>query len=770
MRLHRRTAVGLSAGLVAIVLVGAFGAPAGWALTVSSPALAGSVSDNAVLPGATSVATSGSYAYTTAYSAGRLTAIDLHDIAHPAVAGETASSSTLLNASTVNIAGGYAFVASKNRNGPRGSNSNDDGTGNSLTIVDIATNPAQPAVAGSVRDPVDLFGAYGVAVSGNYAYVAAQGCLSGQPCPNPNVGDSFAVVDVTWPASPTVVATLRNSNLPAPWTGSQALKHASSVAISGTYAYVTAAYSNRLTVIDISNPLGPQIVASIQDSSRLAFAVDVAVQGGYAYVTDQSSGLGRVAVVDVHDPTSPTIVATVTNSTWLNGAYRIRLHGDFAYVSATYSDAVSAIDVSDPTKPRFVGGFADGVDLNRTTGLDLDSSGRFLVASSPFAPSETNPLYPPYPFQSGGTTLTGTVTVVDLDPSPIAVAIDSSSEPASPTSQTWATFAFTVSDAVSSVRCRLDGASLAPCTSPTTQAYAGLTVGSHTFTVQATDAAGNVAADSYSWQVDPVQGPVTGVLDDFGRADGGVGSSWSVIKSSGFAAMKIVAGVAVDSSSSQYAWNFWNPAGFGPDCEAFVTVASSSGSDTVRVGARVSGGGTGAYSGYFVSVSAAGVWSIVRVDSGSAVTLVSGVTQALAAGDRLAIRVVGSTVSALHWQPGGGWVQLLGYDTASDAVRYTQAGDLAVEFKTSTIDDFGGGTYPAAPANVSLPVVGGAASATVGQQLTASPVCGMARRRRASGMRGCAVTVAAVAVSRSGRPRLGIRRFRPMRARRWSFR
>ena len=105
----------------------------------------------------------------------------------------------------MNIVGGYAYVASKNRNGPNGSNSNDDGSGNSLTILDIATNPAQPTVVGSVRDPINLFGAYGVAVSGNYAYVAAQGCLSGKPCPNPNVGDSFAVVDISNPANPTIV-------------------------------------------------------------------------------------------------------------------------------------------------------------------------------------------------------------------------------------------------------------------------------------------------------------------------------------------------------------------------------------------------------------------------------------------------------------------------------------------------------------------------------------------------------------------------------------
>ena len=45
-----------------------------------------------------------------------------------------------------------------------------------------------------------------------------------------------------------------NSALPAPWTGTNALKHATSVAVSGNYAYVTASYSNRLTVLDISDP------------------------------------------------------------------------------------------------------------------------------------------------------------------------------------------------------------------------------------------------------------------------------------------------------------------------------------------------------------------------------------------------------------------------------------------------------------------------------------------------------------------------------------
>src|SRR5579862_1716877 len=229
------------------------------AVAVAASSQAASVSSSVDLPGATATAVSGNYAYVTASSVGRVTAVNISNPSVPTIAGESASSNALVNASNIAISGGYAYVVSKNRNGPQGSNQNDDGTGNALTILDIASNPAQPTIVGSVRDATNLFGGYGIAVSGGYAYVAAQGCLAGQPCPNPNVGNSFAVVNVSVPSSPTVVATLHNNSLPAPFNGSNSLDHPTSVAISGNYAYVTSSYSNRLTVIDISNPLNPTI-------------------------------------------------------------------------------------------------------------------------------------------------------------------------------------------------------------------------------------------------------------------------------------------------------------------------------------------------------------------------------------------------------------------------------------------------------------------------------------------------------------------------------
>jgi hypothetical protein len=51
-------------------------------------------------------------------------------------------------------------------------------------------------------------------------------------------------------------------------------------------------------------------------------------------------------------------------------------------------------------------------------------------------------------------------------------------------------------------------------------------------------------------------------------------------------------------------------------------------------------------------------------------------------------------VTALHYSGGGGWAQVLSYDTSGDPVRYSGPGRLAFEYRTSTLDDFGGGSLP----------------------------------------------------------------------------
>lgn len=76
------------------------------------------------------------------------------------------------------------------------------------------------------------------------------------------------------------------------------------------------------------------------------------------------------------------------------------------------------------------------------------------------------------------------------------------SHPAHPTNLTSAHFAFTSTKARSKFQCQLDDGVYSSCTSTTS--YQGLPDGSHTFTVKASDAAGNanLAPASFTWTID----------------------------------------------------------------------------------------------------------------------------------------------------------------------------------------------------------------------------------------------------------------------------
>src|SRR5829696_2878292 len=95
-----------------------------------------------------------------------------------------------------------------------------------------------------------------------------------------------------------------------------------------------------------------------------------------------------------------------------------------------------------------------------------------------------------------------TLTITDVTVTPLQTTIDSG--PSDTLSSNSANFAFSSTEPDSTFECKLDDAAFASCSSP--QGYTNLSEGAHTFSVRATDAAGNTDATpaSRTWTVDTV--------------------------------------------------------------------------------------------------------------------------------------------------------------------------------------------------------------------------------------------------------------------------
>ena len=99
-----------------------------------------------------------------------------------------------------------------------------------------------------------------------------------------------------------------------------------------------------------------------------------------------------------------------------------------------------------------------------------------------------------------GTLPSFTLPTIVVDTTAPETSLDTT--PANPSASASATFTFSSADASASFAASLDGAAYAAATSPAT--FTGLADGSHTFSVRAIDAAGNVDATpaSFTWTVD----------------------------------------------------------------------------------------------------------------------------------------------------------------------------------------------------------------------------------------------------------------------------
>jgi hypothetical protein len=251
------------------------------------------------------------------------------------------------SASGVAVEGNYAYIAeSRVWDGSQY-------VGGGLRIIDVS-NPAIPTEVG-IYDAIGW--AHGIAVTGTYAYVVD--------------GTGLHIVNVTNPAAPNQVGFYDTPG------------SANDVVTRGDYAYI-ADWTSGLRIINVSNPVAP-IEVGFYDTP--AGADDVAVVGDYAYVADQGSGL---RIINVANPTVPTEVGFYDTP---GSAFGVAVVGNYAYVADYYTGGLRIVDVANPAAPFEVGHKPAWAMDVAVTGdyayvADLPSGLRVVNVANPTAPTE----------------------------------------------------------------------------------------------------------------------------------------------------------------------------------------------------------------------------------------------------------------------------------------------------------------------------------------------------------------------------------------------
>jgi hypothetical protein len=265
-----------------------------YAIDVSSPSAPRSLTNVFAGFDNTGVALAGSLAVVTGNALG-LRVLDAATPAAPRVLGTLPGTM-----SGVALGGRYAYVLLVVAGNP---------SHTELAVVDLAS-PSTPTLRGRAV----LGGGLGVTLAGTLAYVAA--------------GDAgVQIVDVANPDAPRVVGT---ANTPG---------RARGIALVGTHAYV--ADESALVVVDVADRTRPAVRASLATP-----ALAVAPDGNRVFALADN----RLHVVDVANPIAPQVIGTADAA----GAQAIVAAGGRAFVATpalNHYDATGGVDVFDVTNP-----------------------------------------------------------------------------------------------------------------------------------------------------------------------------------------------------------------------------------------------------------------------------------------------------------------------------------------------------------------------------------------------------------------------------------
>jgi hypothetical protein len=260
-----------------------------------------------------------------------LVSVDISQYTQPALAGSCLTVGSCYGIALDSI---YVFTVSRT---VWGTPSN-----NKLHSVNTS-DPNNPFEMGSTSNQTAYMG--DMAVANGYAYIA---CSS----------NGFQIYNVSNPGAPFWVSTVNITN------------YAKYLALNGNYAFVTfstSSGSKGMKVIDISSPVYPVIVGSLNTTATPG---DIDVWEDYAYLACGSDN--QLIIIDISSPTNPSVVSIITN---MSNPYSVRTHQSHLFIGC--SEGLKIYNLVNPISPQL-----EGYYDTATGQFEIEIEGNYVHAVS----------------------------------------------------------------------------------------------------------------------------------------------------------------------------------------------------------------------------------------------------------------------------------------------------------------------------------------------------------------------------------------------------
>jgi hypothetical protein len=236
------------------------------------------------------------------------------------------------------------------------------GNGNFLNVIDIS-NPASPTIVATVNDPI-MYQACQIVIVDNYAYV--MGNVQGS-----SDEGRTDIVDISNPLSPTVVGHFTTPYFPY------------GVSTSGDYLYISGNGPGTIKVYDISNRTSPTVATTLTPATTPPmYSI---VDGNYLYV-GEGGVTGKLEVFDISNKAAPVNVATLTLSSGSPMYPVINNSRRLLFIPHNVAGTMDVVSIYDPTNPFLAGSYDLGLDAGshqkNPTGIGIINDRLYLSSTT----------------------------------------------------------------------------------------------------------------------------------------------------------------------------------------------------------------------------------------------------------------------------------------------------------------------------------------------------------------------------------------------------